>query len=98
MQNYLTYVSLKIIFIESKMKPNIIKRAVFKWTYTKTTEFLWDLRVVDTAASSIYWQDSSTYALEVKLKKTMSMLEMQPGPMLDSAKISLKGRQMSDWL
>ena len=34
--SYLTYISLKIIFIESKMKPNIIKNAIFKWTYTKT--------------------------------------------------------------
>ena len=96
--NYLTYISLKIIFIESKMKPNIIKNAIFKWTYTKSAQFLWDLRVVDTAVSSIYWQDSSTYALEIKLKKTMSLLEMQPGTNIDLAKMSLKGRQMSEWL
>ena len=54
--------------------------------------------MVDTAVSSIYWQDSSTYALEIKLKKTMSLLEMQPGTNIDLAKMSLKGRQMSEWL
>lgn len=44
-----------MIFIESKRKESIIKRALFKWTYTKNGEFLWDLRVVETSLSSIYW-------------------------------------------
>lgn len=43
---YLTYLSLKIIFVSSKLKPDIIKESVFKWSCVFTNEFLWDVRVI----------------------------------------------------
>lgn len=33
MRLYLIYVSLKIVFIDGKMKNVIYKRTIFKWTY-----------------------------------------------------------------
>lgn len=52
-----------------------MKECVFKWTCVYTNDFLWDIRVIKYDKSSSYWQTSGMQALEVKLKKTMSMIE-----------------------
>ena len=70
----LIYLSLKIIFISSKFKPTIIKESIFKWVCVGNSDFLWDVRIVAREKSSQYWQSSGMQALEVKLKKTMSMI------------------------
>lgn len=51
-----------------------MKESIFKWSCVKDNDFLWDVRVMEYDKSSSYWQSSVMQALEVKLKKTMSML------------------------
>lgn len=80
MKRFLTYLSLKIIFIASKMKSTISSEAVFKWAFVNATSeyFLWDFRIQKEVSNAPYWQNSVMQALEYKLKKTMSMMELQP--------------------
>jgi hypothetical protein len=95
----LTYLSLKIIFISSKTKSTIIKESVFKWAYVQGTEFLWDIRIQKEVSNAPYWQNSVMKALEVKLKKTMSMMELQPEKdAVEEEKISSKAKEFSKWL
>lgn len=62
-KNQLIYLTLKIIFISSKTKDNIIKEAVFKWAWVKGSDFLWDVRVIKYEKSSTFWQSSGMKAL-----------------------------------
>lgn len=55
MKRYLTYLSLKLILISSKMRPNMMQEAVFKWTCVGGSDFLWDIRVHHETPSAPFW-------------------------------------------
>ena len=65
-------------------------------------EFLWDLRMIKESSSGPYWQSSVMQALEIKLKKTMSMMELTPQTShkqrVTEENLSPKAREMKEWL
>ena len=62
-KHYLIYLTLKIIFISSKTRPNIMSEAIFKWSCVRNNDFLWDVRVIKYEKSAPYWQSSGMQAL-----------------------------------
>lgn len=96
----LTYLSLKLVLISSKLRPTIMREAVFRWSTVGGCDFLWDLRLLREAPSAPFWENSVMQALEVKLTKTMSLMELQPGQEQErpAEPLSAKASEFSRWL
>lgn len=76
-----------------------MSESVFKWACAHGNYFLWDIRAQKYMPSSIFWQNSVVQALEIKLKKTMSMMEFDTGKeIVDEQNLSYKARNFQEWL
>lgn len=78
LKEYLVYISLKIVFLSSKTSPSIMREATFKFVVVEGSEYLWDLHVNSYANSEPLWQNPMGHAFEAKLKKTMSLIDVEP--------------------
>lgn len=74
MNRYLLYLSYKIVLVSSKINSEIINNAIFKYAVVDKKVYLFDLRVKELGTGVKYWSSNVLQALEIKLKKTMSLM------------------------
>ena len=105
-RDYLEYLTLKIILIDSKNEPNIISHGTFKYILNRGIYYIWDVRVKQLSSSEEFWASGVMKAFEQRLQKRMSMMDLDAPVMSKSqtdseltfSSLGKKAQDISVWL